>query len=159
MLCGGPIEASAFAIGHFGALTLKGQHLTGLDHDAELQHQLRGALQEGLKQTQHADIGALEHHAPVVVSALGVSVPAALHAQIQGVDIPVYQRQNTIQTRLISALKFCWKKASRILGLNTKLQKLLDIKHRLSEVITHYSKLWELSVVLAKKLVECSFRI
>ncbi|TNN73305.1 hypothetical protein EYF80_016468 [Liparis tanakae] len=65
-----------------------GQHLLGLDHDAELQHQLRGALQEGLEQTQHADIGALKHHAPVVVSALGVSVPAALHTQIQGVDIP-----------------------------------------------------------------------
>lgn len=86
-------------IGHLGTLTLEGQHLTGLDHDAELQHQLRGALQEGLEQTQHADISALKHHAPVVVTALGVSVPAALHAQIQGVDIPVYQSQ----TQLISA--------------------------------------------------------
>lgn len=83
----------AVVIGHFGTLTLKGQHLTGLDHDAELQHKLRGALQEGLKQTQHADIGALKHHAPVVVTALGVPVPAALYAQVQGVDIPVHQRQ------------------------------------------------------------------
>lgn len=78
-----------------GPLTLKGQHLTGLDHDAELQHQLRGALQEGLEQTQHADICALKHHAPEVVAALGVPVPAALHAQIQGVDVPACQRQNT----------------------------------------------------------------
>lgn len=83
---------TAVLIAHFGTLTLKGQHLTGLDHDAELQHKLRGALQEGLEQTQHADIGALEHHAPVVVAALRVPVPAALHAQIQGVDIPVQQR-------------------------------------------------------------------
>lgn len=80
-------------IGHFGTLTLKGQHLSGLVHDAELQNQLGGALQEGLKQTEHADIGALKHHAPVVVPALGVPVPAALHTQIQGVDVPVYQRQ------------------------------------------------------------------
>lgn len=85
-----------------GPLTLKGQHLTGLDHDAELQHQLRGALQEGLEQTQHADICALKHHAPEVVAALGVPVPAALHAQIQGVDVPACQRQ----TEYRRALKF-----------------------------------------------------
>ena len=88
-------------IGQLGTLTLEGQHLTGQDHDVELQHQLRGALQEGLEQTQHADISALKHHAPVVVTALGVSVPAALHAQVQGVDIPAYQRQ----TQLISGKK------------------------------------------------------
>lgn len=83
----------AAVIGHFGTLTLKWQHLTGLDHDAELQHELRGALQEGLEQTQHADIGALKHHAPVVMAPFGVPVPAALDAQIQSVDIPVQQRQ------------------------------------------------------------------
>lgn len=80
------------AMGHWVELTLKRQHLTGVDHDAELQHQLGSALQEGLKQTQHADIGALKHHAPVVVTPLGVSMPAALHSQIQGVDIPVHHR-------------------------------------------------------------------
>lgn len=76
-----------------GALTLKGQHLIGPDHDGELQHELRGALQKGLQKTKHADISALKHHAPIVVTPLWVSVPAALHAQIQGVDIPEYQRQ------------------------------------------------------------------
>ncbi|MED6255371.1 hypothetical protein ATANTOWER_008794, partial [Ataeniobius toweri] len=75
-------------IGHWGALTLKRQHLTAVDHDAELQHELRSALYEGLEQTQHADICALKHHAAVVVTALWVSMPAALHPQIQGVDIP-----------------------------------------------------------------------
>lgn len=76
-------------MGHIGILTLKGQHLLGMDHDAELQNQLRGAFKEGLEQTQHADIGTLKHHAPVVVTALGVSVPPTLYAQIQSVDVPV----------------------------------------------------------------------
>lgn len=78
----------AVLIGHFVALTLKGQHLTGLDHDGELQNQLRGALQERLEQTQHADISSLEHHAPVVVAPLGIPMPATLHTQVKGVDIP-----------------------------------------------------------------------
>lgn len=73
--------------------TLKRQDLLGVDHDAELQNQLRCALQEGLQQTQHADVGALEHHAPVEVTALGVSVPPALHAQVQSVDVPAGNRQ------------------------------------------------------------------
>lgn len=31
-------------MGHIGILTLKGEHLLGMDHDAELQNQLRGAF-------------------------------------------------------------------------------------------------------------------
>lgn len=37
-----------------------------------------------------------------------------------------------------------------------RFKKFLVIKPRVSEVKTHYSKVWELSVVLAKKLVSCS---
>lgn len=69
-------------------LTLQGQDLVGLDHDAQLQHQLGGALQEDLQQAQHADVGTLEHQAPVVMALLVVPPPAALHPQVQGVDIP-----------------------------------------------------------------------
>lgn len=78
------------------SLTLEGKHLLGVNHDAELQNQLGGALQEGLQQAQHADISALEHHAPVVMAALGVPVPTALHAQIQSVYIPACQKQTSI---------------------------------------------------------------
>lgn len=144
----------AVLIGRSVALTLKGQHLRGLDHDGELQHQLRGAFQEGLEQTQHADISTLEHHAPVVVAPLGIPVPSTLHTQVQGVDVPEDTNTETCVNALLEKVRFFL-----ILGLNTVLQKLLDIKHRLSEVTTHYSKLWELSVVLAKKLVTRSFGI
>lgn len=82
-------------IGPCRSLTLEGQHLPGVDHDAELQNQLGGALQEGLQQAQHADISALKHHAPVVMAALGVSVPAALHAQVQSMYIPVCKKQTS----------------------------------------------------------------
>ena len=63
-----------------GGLTLEGQDLAGLDHNAELQNQLRGTFEEGFQQTQHADISALEHHAPVEVVPLVVAAPTALHA-------------------------------------------------------------------------------
>lgn len=99
-----------------GTLTLKGQHLAAVDHDAELQHQLRSALQKGLEQTQHADICILKHHAAVEVTALGVSMPAALHPQIQGVDIP----EGRIQTLLLGEAR---KKEESF-----NLQKLLNIK-------------------------------
>lgn len=79
--------------GHCEGLTLKWQDLTGLDHDAELQHQLRGTLQEGLEQTQHADVSTLKHHAPIEVMPLVVPTPAALHTQIQGMDIPTGQNE------------------------------------------------------------------
>lgn len=71
--------------------TLERQNLLGGDHDAELQNQLRRALQEGLQQTQHADVSALEHHPPVEVAPLRVSMPTALHAQVESVDVPVQQ--------------------------------------------------------------------
>lgn len=108
------------------SLTLEGQHLPGVDHDAELQDQLGGALQEGLQQAQHADISALKHHAPVVVAALGVSVPTALHAQIQSVYIPVCQKQD-IHPLIKLKPKKGGKILQRSLGFNTVLLKLLNI--------------------------------
>ena len=72
-----------------GGLTLEGQDLAGLDHNAELQNKLRGTFEEGFQQTQHADISALEHHAPVEVVPLVVAAPTALHTQIQGVNVPM----------------------------------------------------------------------
>lgn len=133
------------------SLTLQRQDLAGLDHDAELQHQLGGALQEGLEQPQHADVRALEHHAPVVVTPLGVAVPAALNAQIQGVDVPANQRNTHFCQHVVSKGEKKKREGAEFWGFNAALQKLSDIKHRLSEVITHYSKLWKPSVVLAKK--------
>lgn len=71
-----------------GALTLQPLSLVALDHDAELQHQLRGALQEGLQQPQHVDIGILVHHGPVE-TPLVLLLPVALYAEVHGADVPV----------------------------------------------------------------------
>lgn len=71
-----------------GALTLQPLSLVALDHDAELQHQLRGALQEGLQQPQHVDIGVLVHHGPVE-TPLVLLLPVALDAEVHGADVPV----------------------------------------------------------------------
>lgn len=71
-----------------GALTLQPLSLVALDHDAELQHQLRGALQEGLQQPQHVDIGILVHHGPVE-TPLVLLLPVALDAEVHGADVPV----------------------------------------------------------------------
>ena len=59
-----------------------------MNHDAELQHQLRSALQEGLKEAEHVDVSTLEHQAPVEVTSLPIAMPTALGAQVQGMDIP-----------------------------------------------------------------------
>lgn len=70
------------------ALTLQPLSLVALDHDAELQHQLRGALQEGLQQPQHVDISILVHHGPVE-TPLVLLLPVALYAEVHGADVPV----------------------------------------------------------------------
>lgn len=71
-----------------GPLTLQPLSLVALDHDAELQHQLRGALQEGLQQPQHVDISILVHHGPVE-TPLVLLLPVALYAEVHGADVPV----------------------------------------------------------------------
>lgn len=62
--------------------------MVAVDHDAELQYQLGGALEEGLQQPQHADVSALKHHSPVIVLPLVLPPPAALHTQVQCVEVP-----------------------------------------------------------------------
>lgn len=58
-----------------------------LDHDAELQDQLRRRLQEGLQQAQHVDVGVLEHHGPVP-PPLVLLLPPRHDAQVQRPDVP-----------------------------------------------------------------------
>lgn len=53
-----------------------------VDQQAELQYQLRRAAQEGLQQTQHAHIRALEQHLPVEVAPQPLPAPAALQSQV-----------------------------------------------------------------------------
>lgn len=59
-----------------------------VDQQAELQHQLRRAAQEGLQQTQHAHVRALEQHPPVEVAPQPLPAPAALQPQVQGAQVP-----------------------------------------------------------------------
>lgn len=72
-----------------GAGIPRGQQVAGLtsqqvwllvvvDQQAELQHQLWRAAQEGLQQTKHAYICALEQHPPVEVAPQLLPAPAAL---------------------------------------------------------------------------------
>lgn len=64
-----------------------------MDHDAQLQDQLGGRLQEGFQEAEHGDISTLEHQPPVEVAARSAAVPAALSAQVEGVDVSEEQRQ------------------------------------------------------------------
>lgn len=56
--------------------------------EAELQHELRRAAQEGLQQAQHAHVGALEQHPPVEVAPQPLPAPAALQPQVHGAQVP-----------------------------------------------------------------------
>ena len=62
-----------------------------LDHDAELQNQLRRWLQEGLQQPQHVDVCVLEHHRPVP-APLMLLLPPRHDAQVQRPDVPAQVR-------------------------------------------------------------------
>lgn len=75
------------------SLTLQWQDCVAVDHDAELQDELRRRLQEGLQEAEHCDISALKHQPPVEVAAWYVAVPAAQGSQVEGVDVPVRGRQ------------------------------------------------------------------
>lgn len=77
-------------------LTLQPLSLVALDHDAELQHQLRGALQKGLQQPQHVDIGILIHHGPVE-TPLVLLLPVALYAEVHGADVPVVRKKRRVR--------------------------------------------------------------
>lgn len=56
--------------------------------EAELQHELRRAAQEGLQQAQHAHVRALEQHPPVEVAPEPLPAPAALQPQVHGAQVP-----------------------------------------------------------------------
>lgn len=58
-----------------------------LNHDAELQDQLRRGLQERLQQPQHVDVRVLEHHGPVP-APLVLLLPTRHDAQVQSPDVP-----------------------------------------------------------------------
>lgn len=59
-----------------------------LDDDAELQDELRRALQEGGEQVEHADISVLVHHPPIEPPAVVLTTASAPDAQVDGVEIP-----------------------------------------------------------------------
>lgn len=77
------------------ASTLDGLQFVGLDDDAELQDQLRSALQEGGQEMQHADVSELVHHPPVEPPAVMVPTAPAPDAQVDGVEIPGTKGNNT----------------------------------------------------------------
>lgn len=70
-----------------------------VDQQAELQHQLRRATQEGLQQTQHAHVRALEQHPPVEVAPQPLPAPTALQPQVQGAQVPA--REVVLGSRLL----------------------------------------------------------
>lgn len=74
-------------------LTLQWQDCVAVDHDAELQDELRCRLQEGLQEAEHCDISALKHQPPVEVAARPVAVPVAQGPQVEGMDVPMRGRQ------------------------------------------------------------------
>lgn len=63
-----------------------------LDDDAELQDELRRALQEGGEKVEHADISVLVHHPPVEPPAVVLAAPPAPDAQVDGAEIPEEHR-------------------------------------------------------------------
>lgn len=75
------------------SLTLQREYSVFMDHDAQLQDQLGGGLQEGLQQAEHGDVSTLKHQPPVEVTAGPVAVPATLGAEVEGVDISESQTQ------------------------------------------------------------------
>ena len=70
-----------------------------MDHDAQLEDELRRRLQEGLQQAEHGDVSALKHQPPVEMAAGTVAVPTALGAQVEGVDVPEGKRDIGLEKR------------------------------------------------------------
>lgn len=68
-----------------------------MNHDAQLQDELRRRLQEGLQQAEHGNVGAFEHQPPVEMTTGPVAVPPALGAQVEGVDISKKMRDGMVK--------------------------------------------------------------
>lgn len=75
-----------------GSLTLQREDGVPVNHDAQLQDELRGGLQEGLQEAEHGDVSALKHQTPVEVAPGAAAVPAALSPQVEGVEVPEERR-------------------------------------------------------------------
>lgn len=59
-----PLEARSrhlTRLSHFLSLTLQGEDGVSVDHDAQLEDQLGGRLQEGFQEAEHGDVSALKH--------------------------------------------------------------------------------------------------
>lgn len=91
----GGVRGRVLIQGVVPASTLDGLQFVGLDDDAELQDQLRSALQEGGQEMQHADVSELVHHPPVEPPAVMVPTAPAPDAQVDGVEIPGTKGNNT----------------------------------------------------------------
>lgn len=63
-----------------------------MNHDAQLQDELRRRFQEGFQEAEHCDVGALKHQPPVEVAPGAAAVPAALSPQVEGVEVPEERR-------------------------------------------------------------------
>lgn len=64
-----------------------------LDHDAQLQDQLRRRLQESLQQPEHVDVCILEHHGPVPAT-LVLLLPPRHQAKVERPNVPAAVRGN-----------------------------------------------------------------
>lgn len=72
--------------------TLQREDDVSVDHDAQLEDELRSRFEEGLQQAQHGDVSALKHQPPVEVTAGPVAMPTALGTKVESVDVPEGER-------------------------------------------------------------------
>lgn len=86
--------------GFVRCVTLHGLELVCLYDDAELEHELRCALQEHCQQVEHADVCILVHHPPVKPPAVILSTLPAPDAQVDGVEVPVRDKEKPFKTSL-----------------------------------------------------------
>lgn len=68
-----------------------------MDHDAQLEDELRSRLQEGLQEAQHGDVSALKHQPPVEVATGPIAMQTALGAKVEGVDVPAGERHSNLE--------------------------------------------------------------
>jgi hypothetical protein len=99
------VKARVLIQGVVPASTLDGLQFVSLDDDAELQDQLRSALQEGGQEVQHADVSELVYHPPVEPPAVMVPTAPAPEAQVDGMEIPGIKGNNTSMSQMTVPLR------------------------------------------------------